>query len=217
MSALTGLESLRTELDAMRETVKAFGDPIISEHPGLRLMRETLTEREQHIVDQIEKVERCTLTVSLSGVPSEGLAVTLLVPLLEALQAAAIAVARRLSDTWPAVAAVHADEAVALQVTGLQEGPSVKLQRPAGPLAAQLADPSNGVPLVEQTLDRVLAVLSGDEESGPDTDEALRQLVAVVAAQPLQLDLSLTGALIQPRSVSVTRTDALRLHAALEG
>jgi hypothetical protein len=214
---VTGLDALRAELEALHETLKAFGDPVVSEHAGLRLMRQTLTDREAHIAEQIEKGERCTLTLALTGIDEGGVDVTLLVPLLETLQAGAIAVGRRLAEQWPAITQAHADHAVALRVTAMDQGPSVTLQRPPGPLSAQLADPTTGVPLVEQALDRLLAVLSEDKASGPDTAEPLRQLTAVIAANPLQLELSLSGARIEPRSVTVDRADAVRLHESLGG
>lgn len=213
---MTGLESLHHELDEMRETLKAFGDPVVAEHAGLRLLRQTLTEREQHIAATIAQAERGRLTLSLDGVAGDGLAIRVLVPLLDGVQGAVTALARRRAQGWPAVTDEHCDAAVALQVTDLDEGHTVTLQRPDGPLAAQLADPETGAPLVELALEALLLALGGDGD-GDAPAAPLRRLLGALSAQPLQLSLTLEGVVVESRTVTVTRADALRLYDALSG
>jgi hypothetical protein len=106
-----------------------------------------------------------------------------------------------------------------------EDGVRVTLQRPPGPLTAQLVDPASGAPLVERALDILLAALervgddSGDDsgDDGPPAGAvaALQRLAAVVAAKPVEVRLELSPAILKPRELTLTRADAQRLAAAL--
>ncbi|MDQ3432104.1 MAG: hypothetical protein M3467_07785, partial [Actinomycetota bacterium] len=76
---------------------------------------------------------------------------------------------------------------------------------------AQLVEPASGAPLVERTLDTLLAALDtvGDDEGLPAGAVAsLQRLAAVVAAEPVELRLALAPAILKPRELTLTRADA---------
>ena len=101
------------------------------------------------------------------------------------------------------------------------DGVTVTLQRSPCPLTAQLIEPASGAPLVERALDTLLAVLDaeGDEGDGVQppagTVPALQRLAAAVAAEPVELRLASAPAILEPRELTLTRSDAQRLAAAL--
>lgn len=217
-----GTERLHEQLSAIGEALEAFDDPVTDELAGLRLMRSTLRERQAHLQSTITKQETCSLELVIQGAPADGaLALPFALEVLGALQDAVTAVAGGLLDDDAAAApAQQVTAAVTLHLAELStaDGVTVTLQRSPGPLTAQLIEPASGAPLVERALDTLLAVLDaeGDGVEPPaGTVPALRRLAAAVAAEPVELRLASAPAILEPRELTLTRSDAQRLAAAL--
>jgi len=220
-----GTERLHEQLAAIAEALEAFQDPVTDELAGLRLMRSTLRERQAHLEATITEQETCSLQLAIQGAPADGaLALPFALEVLGALQDAVTAVAGTLlDDDAAAPPAQQVTAAVTLHLAELSttDGVTVTLQRPPGPLTAQLVEPAAGAPLVERALDTLLAVLEavGDEgdsvEPPAGTVPALQRLAAAVAAEPVELRLALAPAILEPRELTLTRADAQRLAAAL--
>ena len=221
---MTGTEQLRKQLETMRESLRAFEDPIVEEIAGLRLMHETLREREQHIAQQIRKNETATLTVTIKGAAAEGEGVpaTIVLLVLGALRNAVEVVAQGLTGGWAAVPAVE-DVAAAVE-PHLKEceidgsDVSLTLIRPPGELSAQLADPDSAAPLAELAYAEVLRVIQRAAAGKADTEAAtlaaLRPLGDVLLSLPVVLELSLEPHIVKPVDVTLDRVGAQRLLAS---
>lgn len=217
---MTGTEQLREQLEALQSSLRAFEAPIVDDHPGLRLMAETLREREQHIQRQIDKNETCSISLVLRGAATGDAApVDVLVAALGAVAAAVTAVAMTEAAGWevsPPAATVA--EAVNLHVRDLQidEDVSVMLTRPPGPLAAQLAHPGSPAPLSEQAMVKVTALLAaaaaGDAaDLSDEVATALRGLGGLVVAAATVLEWQLEPYALEPESVTLDQAAAQEL------
>lgn len=223
---MTGAEQLRAQLDAMRDALRAFQDPIVEEIPGLRLMHETLLQRERHIAEQISRNETASLTVTIHGAAVDAEAVPASVPVivLAALRDAVRAAGRQIVSGWDVAPGDH-DVAAAVEphlagsdITG--DDVVLLLTRPPGPLRVQLLHPTTGVPVAETALATVLQTLqrrtadTSASEPGDAVTAALRPLAELLTSLPLALELSLDPYVIEPLHVEVDRSAAQRLLAA---
>lgn len=220
---MTGTQQLRAQLEAMKESLRAFDDPIVDQTPGLRLMHHTLRERESHIEGQIRKNETCSIELALAGAAKDGQAipVSLVALLLQAVDAAVAAAASDLASQWPAPPPPEAvAEAVALQLAEFTiDGDEVTLllTRTPGALASQLAAPADGVPLVEQAAASVSATLAhmAQGHHDPELPEAvsarLREAGRLLAAHPVTLRWSLEPFHLKSVELEIDRVAAQRL------
>ena len=217
---MTGTEQLREQLEALQSSLRAFEAPIVNDHPGLRLMAETLREREQHIRRQIDKNETCSISLVLRGAATDGAApADVLAAALTAVAAAVTAVAVTEAGGWeapPPPATVA--EAVTLHVRDLQidDDVFVMLTRPPGPLAAQLAHPESAAPLSEHAMAKVTDLLAATAAgNAPDlSDEvagALRALGELVVAAATVLEWQLEPFALEPQGVTLDQTAAQEL------
>ena len=217
---MTGNEQLREQLEAMRKSLRAFEHPAVEEIPGLRLMHETLKERESHIADQILKNETCAIELTLEGAVHEGNAVpaTLLAYVIDAVAAAVEAAGLDRASRWAAAPA--GTDIVAALACHVKEfsvqghDASVVLTRPPGPIATQLADPESGAPLFEH------AALDAFSFSGDDTDTVPRHLVPAlhglaeaVTGSAFALRWEISPFVLDPADGFLDQTHAQRLAA----
>lgn len=202
---MNGREKLRQQLEEMGHALRAFDDPPVDEHPGLRLMKDVLATRQEHLARELDEAERChlTLTVEHAG---DALPVDLAVPLLAALQEAVRHLARARAQALPGLDVEQADSAVALRV-GRWEGTAVTLTGPDVPLPARVADPASGITLVEVVLGDLLDGLAEGSEA------AVEDLAALLAARPLAVTLTLSPIAGEERRLRVERSDAARLSS----
>ena len=213
---MSGVEQLREQLTAMGEALRAFDDPIVNQVPGLRLMHQTLKERQGHIEEQIQKNETCSLTLTLHDAAREGrglpvgAALSVLDPLAAAVTAAALA---HVSD-WPNVP----DEAVVAEAAELHlaelelddNDATLLLTRRPGELRAQLSDPDSSAPVIEHALADVTRALNG--EGGPAPAEAqIQALAAWVVDTGCVLTWEFSGYVLGSAESTLDRTRAQRL------
>src|SRR5688500_15435115 len=99
---MTGNEQLRQQLETMQTALRAFEHPIVEEVPGLRLMHESLKERQQHIADTIAKNETCSVELKLAGAVhhEKAVPVTLVAYVLDAVAAAIEAAGLERASHW---------------------------------------------------------------------------------------------------------------------
>lgn len=218
---MTGTERLREQLDAMQASLRAFDAPVVDEHPGLRLMAETLREREEHIRGQISKNERCTITLQLAGCGIDGAVPAGLVgALLAAVDTAVNVVAAIELAAWdPAPPASTAASAAALHLRQLQiddDDVTLTLTRPPGSLDAQLAHPTAGAPFAEQVMslltDVVATAVNGDTADAPDDlRPALQSLADLIVTTGTVLRWRLEPHVLEARDVSIDQAAAQRI------
>ena len=133
--------SLYEDLSRIEEALEPFNAPQTNEHAGLRWMRQTLVERHEHVQNQINGIERSTLTITL-GAEADATAAPpadTVAALVAAVQQEVWVAARSLEwpDQWPQS---QRDTATTLQVAAAGHADDqwyIELQRPAGPLEAQ--------------------------------------------------------------------------------
>lgn len=202
---MNGRENLRQQLEEMGHALRAFDDPLVDEHPGLRLMKDVLASRQEHLARELDEAERCHLTAAVEHA-GDTLPVDLAVPLLAAVQEAVRHLARARAQALPGVDAEQADSAVALRV-GRWEGTAVTLTGPDVPLPARVADPASGITLVEVVLGDLLDGLAEGSEA------AVEGLAALLAAHPLAVTLTLSPIAGEERRLRVERSDAARLSS----
>ncbi|MBA2530377.1 MAG: hypothetical protein H0V19_10555, partial [Euzebyales bacterium] len=188
-----GTAQLREQLDAITQALQAFADPNTEQYAGLRLMRDALVERSEHLRETITTSETCALTVTVTGPPAEhgGLDLAFTLPLLSGLQDALYSLADQLAaaDAVPPPAEEVA-AAVTLRLASAGEG-TLRLQRQEGPLDSQLVQASSQTLLVELALDGLVGVLAG-----------------IVVGDTVHLQLALSAVQVDDREVSVTRAAA---------
>ncbi|HVL99005.1 MAG TPA: hypothetical protein VM324_06920 [Egibacteraceae bacterium] len=200
---MNGRDKLREQLDAMAHALRAFDDPLVDEYPGLRLMKDVLGRRRQHIAGELDAAERCQLTLTVEAA-GEAVPVDVVVPLLAAVQETVRSFAEARAEGLPGVDADQARTAVALRVARW-DGPAVTLTGPDVPLPARVADPRSGITLMEVALGDLLdALQEGDMP-------ALRALADLLAANPLTLTVSFSPVVGDDREVRLERRDAARL------
>ena len=223
---MTGTEQLRKQLEIMRKSLRAFEDPIVEEIAGLRLMHETLRERERHIADTIRSNETTTLKITFDGaaIDDEAAPSQLVTVVLDAIRTAtALAAVERAAmwDSPPSDADVQA--AVELYVASLEidgNAAKVTVTRRPGDVAAQLADPDSGAPLAELAMLAVLqtaqqcAAGDGPPESLQPVAVALVPMAQMLAAAPVTATFELDPFIVEPLTVTVDRPGAQRLLAA---
>lgn len=216
---MTGNDKLREQLETMHTALRAFEHPIVEEYAGLRLMRQSLKEREQHIAHNIEKNETCSIELTLAGGVHGHAAVpaTLVAYLLDAVAAAVEAAGLRRASTWPAPPAAT-DLVVALtchvQEISVEDDDAVlKLSRPPGAAAAQVADPESGAPLFEHAAVEAFAELTGDEPVPRHLTPSLRGLAEAVSGGEFVLRWSVQPFLLDSAEGELDQTAALRLEA----
>ncbi|MPZ71735.1 MAG: hypothetical protein GEU74_00660 [Nitriliruptorales bacterium] len=220
---MTGNQQLRAQLDTMRESLRAFEDPIVEEIPGLRLMHETLRERERHIAEQIRRNETVSLEVIVHGAAADRQAVpaSLAALVLTTLRDAVMAAALHLASQWEVT---PADDVIAAAVEPHVETCAVdggdatlRLTRPPGELSVQLGDTATRATLAELAFLTVLQTLqrgaTGDAigEQVTSVTEALRPLAEALVSLPLSLDLAMDPHVVEPLTVKWDRNGAQRL------
>lgn len=218
---MTGTEQLREQLAAMQASLRAFDAPVVDEHPGLRLMAETLREREEHIREQIDKNETCTITLQVGNVSGDGAVPAGVVgALLAAVDTAVNVVAAVELAAWdPAPPASTAASAATLHLRELQiDGGDVTLTltRPPGALDTQLTHPRAGAPFAEHVMSRVTdavaAAADGDTADTPDDlDAPLQSLADVVVTTGTVLRWRLEPYLLEPCSITIDQAAAQRI------
>ena len=221
---MTGNDQLRAQLKTMRESLRAFEDPVVEDVPGLRLMHETLRERERHIAEQILSNETVSLDLTIRGgaVGGEAVPASVVVILLAALRDAARVAGRAIVADWDVIPGD--DEVAAAVEPHLADSEAddgdviIHLTRPPGPLRAQLADPASGAPLAELAFAAVLQTLQRHTaDTVLDVDGvavALRPLAELLVSLPVTLELSTDPYVVEPSRVRVDRVGAQRLLAA---
>ncbi len=211
---MSGTDALHEQLAELGRALQAFEEPLVAEHAGLRLMRDTLQEREAQIREQIRKAETCALRVTVDGsVARTGrLRLRFALELLAALQAAVDAAARALD-----VAAEPGQEtdAVALHLAEFDGGDPVTLllERSPGAVDAQLVT-ADGDLVVERALAAVLDALDADADPAAPPEpvgEALGRLARLLAAEPVRVTFALSPMTVEPRTVTLTRPAAQHL------
>jgi hypothetical protein len=220
---MTGTQQLRKQLEIMRKSLRAFEDPIVEEIAGLRLMQETLKEREQHIAQTIRSNETTTLKITLdgAGVDDEAAPARFVSVLLDAIAAACNAAALDRAAQWdtpPSDPDVHA--AVELFVVSFEVDDAtaeLSVTRRPGDVGAQLADPDSGAPLAELAMLAVLttvqqcAVGDGPPDGAQAVAMALAPLAELLAASPVTATFELDPFVVEPLTVEVDRAGAQRL------
>lgn len=215
---MTGNEQLREQLDALRKSLRAFEHPVVEELPGLRLMHETLKERESHIADQILKNETCAIELTLERAVHDGKAVpaTLLAYVLDAVAAAVEAAGLDRASRWSAAPArTDVVAALACHVEDLSiddDSAVIKITRPPGPVSTQLADPDSGAPLFEHAaLDAFEFV---DDKTVPaHLVPALHGLAEAVAGGEIALRWAIQPFVLDAADGFLDQTHAQRLAA----
>lgn len=202
------MSALRDRHARFAEALQAFDTPTVDEVAGLRLMREALRERTEHLAQTVEAEETLQLEVELAGEAVGGLEATVATVVLAALQDAVTAAARAIAPEQPAGAVVLVLAAVEPLEPPLEGGRLVLRRRP-GPLEALAPDPGSPAPLVERAIDEVLAALSAEEV--PDRlAVAVDALLRALAAAPASAVLRTAPAVLEPREVVVTPAEAVR-------
>ena len=214
---MTGDEQLREQLETMRKSLRVFDHPIVEEMPGLRLMHESLKDREQHIANQIAKNETCTIELTLANAAHghDAVPATLVAYVLDAISAAVQEAGLDRAARWAAPPA-PTDLVVALtchvqsvEVDG--EDATITLTRPPGPVAAQVADPESGAPLFEHAAAEVVDIVAGDDPVPEHLRSALRGLAEAVEGGELVLRWSLDPFALDEAEGELNQTAAQRL------
>ena len=214
---MTGDEQLREQLETMRKSLRVFDHPIVEEMPGLRLMRESLKEREQHIANQINKNETCTVELTLANAAHAHGAVpaTLVAYVLDAVSAAVQEAGLDRAAAWSAPPApTDLVTALSCHVQSLEidgDDATITLSRPPGPVAAQIADPDSGAPLFDHAAQEVFEVVTGDEQVPEHLRSSLRGLAEAVEGGELILRWSLDPFDLEAAEGSLDQTAAQRL------
>lgn len=191
--------SLYEDLSRIEEALEPFNAPQTNEHAGLRWMRQTLVERHEHVQNQINGIERSTLTITLgaeadatAAPPAETVAA-----LVTAVQQEVWVAARSLDwpDQWPQS---QRDTATALQVAAAGHADEqwyLELQRPAGPLEAQPTMPDGEHLVFDAAVGRLLDGLEEGRHERLlrmvlDTDLPLTVTLAAVTTGTRTLELN---------------------------
>lgn len=216
---MTGDEQLREQLEAMRTSLRAFEHPIVDEVPGLRLMHESLKERQQHIADTIAKNETCHIELKLAGAVHGGKAVpaTLVAYVLDAVAAAVEAAGLERASHWSSPpASTDLIVALACHVEELSvddDEAALKLSRPPGAVAAQIADPDSGAPLFEHAAVDAFEALGGDAAVPQHLVPALHGLAESVSGGEFVLRWSVEPFKLDSVEGELDQAGALRLAA----
>lgn len=218
---MSGTEQLRKQLDAMRKSLRAFDHPAVEEIAGLRLMHETLREREAHIAQSIVKNETCSIELVLKGGGAAGPAgaVPALAGVLLAVSAGLAAAGAERAEALQAAAPPDLAAALTPHVAqvSVEDGDvTVLLTRPPGELPAQPIDPDTGAPLFEHAaVDFLEALRAASAPGGGAVSEALVpalcRLADVVTGGGMVLDISVEPFALDEAEVSVNQADAQRL------
>ena len=207
---MSGTDQLREQLAAMQSSLQAFDAPVVDEHAGLRLMAETLREREAHIKEQIARNETCTITLTVRNVAQDAaVPAALVASVITAVDAAVAAAAHAEVETWdepPAAASVTAAVTLHLRDPEIGSDVALTLTRPPGPLAAQLAQPGSERPLADVVMSHVTDTLA-DVAAGaaPDVTEDLAQPLRALA------DLVITAGTVLQWRLEAYESDARSL------
>lgn len=218
---MTGTEQLREQLENMRKSLRAFDHPAVEETAGLRLMHETLREREGHIAQQIQKNETCSLELVLKGGGAGGPAgaVSQVTGILDAVAAGIAAAGVQRADAKASGTGTDLEVALTPHVSNVEvDGGNVTmlLTRPPGALAAQPVDPETGAPLFEHAaLDFIQALRSASTTDGGDVAEdvlpSLCQLAYVVTGSGTVLDITVEPFALDEAQLSVNQAAAQRV------
>jgi hypothetical protein len=219
---MSSTDQLREQLDALQSSLQAFEAPIVDDYPGLRLMAQTLREREEHIRGQIAKDETCTITITLRRVTTDGVVTAGVVgALIAAADTAVSAAAGAETAAWssaPPTSTIGAAASLHLRELGIDGNDlTLALTRPPGPPAAQLAHPESDAPFSEVVMGHVTTVLAEAAVDGtirqPELADALQSLAEVVITTGGVLQWQLQPYVLRPQKVTVDQTAAQRILA----
>lgn len=188
----------------MGHALQAFDDPLVDEHAGLRLMKDVLAARRDHIATELAAAEQCQLALTVEGAAGKSVTVDVAVSLLAAVQEAVRTFAGARAEALPGVDTDQAAAAVALRMAGA-EGTTVTLTGPDLPLPTRVADPDSGITLLEVALGDLL------DELDAGGHPALAGLAELLAAQPVALTMVFFPVVGDKRRVRLERRDAARL------
>lgn len=229
MSKDGGTATLHEELEALTSALRAFEDPVVDQLPGLRLMRESLREREAHIRAQITAAETCSLTLEIKGGPAAGgvLDAGFACHLLLAVQAGVTQAGRSLARHAAGMPDEDAVDAAlglylaAVTPVGAQGAVTLRLERRPGGLEGLLAAPGGESPLVDAAVESLVAALDDDGPDGPDGPDEVAEAVAplgnLLAAHALRLTVTASTTPAGTREVAVSRARAQQLSARASG
>lgn len=222
MSGDSGTAMLRVELEEMASALRAFEDPIVDQLPGLRLMRESLREREAHVRGMITAAETCTLTLEVEGPPAAcgvldaGFACRLLLAVQAGVTQAGRARARKAvgmpdEDAIDAALALHL---AAVTPVGTQGAVTLRLERRPGQPEGLLAAPGGEYPLVDAAVESLVAALDEEGSKGlAEVGETVAALGGLLAADALALRITASTTPAGTREVVVSRARAQQLSA----
>lgn len=201
---MNGRETLHEQLEAMGHALRAFDDPLVDEHAGLRLMKDVLADRRDHIATELAAAEQCRLALTVEGSAGKAVTVDVAASLLTAVQEAVRTFAGARAEALPGVDAEQAAAAVALRMAG-SEGTTVTLTGPDLPLPTRVADPDSGITLLEVALGDLL------DELDAGGHPALGGLAELLAGQPVALTMTFFPVVGDRRRARLERRDAARL------
>lgn len=218
---MSGTDQLREQLETMRSSLQAFEHPAVEEMAGLRLMHETLREREAHIAQTIEKNETCSLEITIKRGGAAGPATALpdVTGVLTAVGAGIEAAGRAHAAGWADAANIDLDVALTTHVATIEASDGTTtalLTRSPGPLAAQPVDPSSGAPLYEHAAKAFLTSIrdtSAEKAQAPPAELAgiLGDLAAILTRSGILLKVALEPFALDEDEVSLDQGAAQRL------
>lgn len=218
---MSGTQQLREQLDTMRASLRAFEHPAVEEMAGLRLMHETLREREAHIAQTIEKNETCSVEIRITRGGANGPATALpdVVGILDAVGVGIDTAGREHAAGWADAANIDLDAALTTHVAKVEAddgATTALLTRPPGPLAAQPVDPDSGAPLYEHAaaifLTAIRDTAAEDAKAPPPALTAvLKDLAAILTHSGVVLKITIEPYALDEDELTLDQSAAQRL------
>lgn len=210
-----GTASLARQLEALTGALRAFDDPLGDQLPGVRLMREAVVERIEHVRETLATTTTTALRVAVAGAPVRDGRVdaTVVAALVTALQDGVDAAAADL-EPLADVPVEARRAAVRLHLAAVEaedDTVTLQLQEPPGDPDERLVVDADGTGAVEAALGRVLGALQEPTGAAGALAAAVRRIAEVVRDQPLRLVATLLPAVGEGAEVSLGRPAAQRL------
>lgn len=218
---MTGTEQLRAQLEQMRKSLRAFDHPAVEEIAGLRLMHETLREREAHIAQAIQKNETCSIELVLKGGGAAGPAgaVPGVTGILDAFSDGIVAAAGERAGAVKSAARQDLRTPFVphiAEVSADGDNVTMLLTRPPGELAAQPVDQETSAPLFEHgAVDFVEALRAASGTDGAPVSEAilpaLCRLADAITGSGTVLEVTVEPFALDEVEISVNQAAAQRV------
>lgn len=216
---MSGNDQLREQLEAMHKALRAFDHPAVEEVAGLRLMHETLREREGHIAQQIRKNETCSIDLVLKGGGAGGPAGAIpeVTGVLDAVSDGIAAAGGMRADAGAGKQDLRAALVPHVAQVSVEDGNvTMSLTRPPGALAAQPVDPDSGAPLFEHAAVDFVAALRAASTTGGDAVAeavlpALCRLADVITGSGTVLEISVEPFALEEAQLTVNQAAAQRV------